>query len=407
MQFGPIFRALMHNKTRFWLITVEVALTLAIVVNCINVTLDFRSQLTAPSGLDEPNLMVAVTEPWGQDYKEDDFIENLEREDLRQLRSFPGVRQAAAISAVPVSGGGSATGRKAMGSELETESAPYFVVSDGAVGTFGAEVVAGRDFEPGDFEFARNENGDIPHRNVLVTETLAKVLFPDGDALGKMIQNTEGQITNTIVGVISDMDNSWPTWEEGRKRVMLFPGQPGDDRRMRYLVRTEDGALDSVFSGLEERMLETQPERIVRVETLGEFKAEYYTSQLAMIKMLSAVSVLLLIITSLGIVGLTAFSVTQRTRQIGTRRALGATKGDIVRYFLVENWIITGIGLTIGLALTYGLNVALTQIADAPKIHWPLLLGGMVLLWATGIVAAFVPALRATNVAPEIATRTV
>jgi putative ABC transport system permease protein len=126
-----------------------------------------------------------------------------------------------------------------------------------------------------------------------------------------------------------------------------------------------------------------------------------------MIKMLSAVSALLLVITSLGIVGLTAFSVTQRTRQIGTRRALGATKGDIVRYFLVENWIITGIGLVLGTGLTYGLNVALTHIAEAPKLDLALLAGGMLLLWATGIVAALVPALRATNVAPEIATRTV
>ena len=98
---------------------------------------------------------------------------------------------------------------------------------------------------------------------------------------------------------------------------------------------------------------------------------------------------------------------TQRTRQIGTRRALGATKGDIVRYFLVENWMITTIGLAIGAALTFGLNIALVNIADAPKLDWPLLLAGMALLWLTGIAAALVPALRATNVAPEVATRTV
>jgi putative ABC transport system permease protein len=407
MHFGPIFRALMHNKTRFWLITVEVALTLAIVVNCINVTLDFRAELTEPSGLDEPNLLVVTTEPFGKEYKEDEFVDDLEREDLRRLGAFAGVRQVTAISAVPLSGGGSATGRKPLGSELDGVTTPYFEVSAGAVSTFGIEVVSGRDFELGDFELERNEVGDIPHRNVLVTETLAAALFPDSEALGQVIQNSEGQLTNTIIGIVSDMDNSWPTWQEGKKRVLLLPGQPGDDRRMRYMVRTEDGALDGVFAALEEEVLEIQPDRIVRIETLAEFRADYYNTQLAMIKMLSAVSVLLLVITSLGIVGLTAFSVTQRTRQIGTRRALGATKGDIVRYFLVENWIITGIGLALGTALTYGLNVALTHIAEAPKLDLPLLLGGMLLLWATGIAAALVPALRATNVAPEVATRSV
>jgi putative ABC transport system permease protein len=407
MHFGPIFRSLMHNKTRFWLITLEVALTLAIVVNCINVMGDFLDQYKHPSGMDEANLVVVSTEPFAPEFKEEEFVENLEREDLDQLRSFPGVRAAMATTSVPLSGGGSATSRKALGSELEGVATPYYRVSDQVIDTYGLELLAGRGFEPGDFELEENEDGDVPHSNILLTQTMADALFPDGDALGKTIQNDEGELTNTIVGIVSDMDNSWPSWVEGKNRVVFFPGQPGNDRRMRYVVRTEEGAIDSVFSGLEKQMLEANPGRIVTVETLDEYRQDFYEVQLAMIKMLSTVSFLLLVITSLGIVGLTAFSVTQRTRQIGTRRALGATKGDIVRYFLVENWIITGIGLIIGLALTFGLNFALVHIADSPKLEWPLLLGGMVLLWVTGIVAAFVPALRATNVAPEVATRTV
>jgi putative ABC transport system permease protein len=407
MHFGPILRSLMHSKTRFWLITLEVALTLAIVVNCINVTLDFRAEYTHPSGMDEANLVVVTTEPFAPEYKEEEFVEDLEREDIDRLRAFPGVIDALAISSIPLSGGGSATSRKALGSELDSTVAPNYQVYGDVVNTLGLELLAGRRFEPGDFELQKNEHGDVPHRNILLTKTMADALFPDGDALGQTIQNDEGEITNTIVGIVSDMDNSWPTFIEGKMRVIFFPGRPSSARRMRYMVRTEGGALDSVFSGLEERMLATNPGRIVRVETLDEFRQEFYEAQLAMIKMLSAVSVLLLVITSLGIVGLTAFSVTQRTRQIGTRRALGATKGDIVRYFLVENWIITGIGLVIGTVLTFGLNMALVNIADAPKLEWPLLVGGMLLLWVTGIVAALVPALRATAVAPEVATRTV
>jgi putative ABC transport system permease protein len=407
MHIGPIFRALMHNKTRFWLITLEVALTLAIVVNCINAIVDFRAQYTHPSGIDEVNLMVVSTEPFGPEFKEEEFVENLEREDLRSLRSFPGIRDALATHAIPISGGGSANSRKPLGSELEALAAPYFVVSERVVETLGVEVLAGRGFEPGDFEYEENEDGDIPHRNILVTRTMADALFPDGDALGQTIQNDEGELTNTIVGIVSDMDNSWPDWKEGKHRVIFYPGQPGSARRMRYLVRSEPGALAGTLSGVEEKVLEVNPDRIVKVETLAEYREDFYMAQLAMIKMLSSVSFLLLLVTSLGIVGLTAFSVTQRTRQIGTRRALGATKGDIVRYFLVENWIITGIGLFVGVALTFALNILLVNVADAPKLGWPLLLGGMALLWATGIVAAFVPALRATNVAPEIATRTV
>ena len=105
-------------------------------------------------------------------------------------------------------------------------------------------------------------------------------------------------------------------------------------------------------------MLGLNPGRIVRVETLSEVKNETYMVTHAMVKMLTGVIGFLILVTSLGIVGLTSSSVTQRIRQIGTRRALGATKGDIVRYFLVENGVITGFGLVFGIALA-SLTVAL------------------------------------------------
>ncbi|MCZ6508611.1 MAG: FtsX-like permease family protein, partial [Acidobacteria bacterium] len=154
-------------------------------------------------------------------------------------------------------------------------------------------------------------------------------------------------------------------------------------------------------------MLAINPGRIVSVRTMTEIKKETFAVGTAMVKMLSGIIFFLILVTSLGIVGLTASAVTQRTRQIGVRRALGATKVDIVRYFLVENWIITGIGLILGAAMTYGLNFVLVSIADSPKLEWPLLVGGMLLLWVTGVVAAYVPAQRATLVSPEIATRSV
>jgi putative ABC transport system permease protein len=115
----------------------------------------------------------------------------------------------------------------------------------------------------------------------------------------------------------------------------------------------------------------------------------------------------MIIVTSLGIVGLTSFSVSQRIREIGTRRALGATRAAILRYFLLENWLITTLGLTIGTLLTVVLNYVLAQYAEAPKIDWVLMAGGATVLWAAGLFAALFPALRATTVAPEIATRTV
>ena len=408
MEIGPIFRALMHNKTRFWLITLEVALTLAIVVNCLNLMMDMRTKMSRPTGLDEENLLVLKTEPFSADYDENDFIDSVRERDLDRLHSIPGVRAVTAISAIPLSGGGSSTGRKALGSELDTVNAPLFSVTGNALAALGVEISSGRNFVPEDFLYEKDEDENPINRSVILTEALAGDLFPDGDALGQVIQNGEGQIQNTVIGIIERMHNSWPGSEGDKaERVMLFPGNPGSQRRIQYMVRTEPGAIDSVFSELEKPILEVEPNRIVTVETLIEIKDDNYQGSLALVKILGVVIILLVLVTSIGIVGLTAFSVTERTRQIGVRRALGATKGEVVRYFLVENWMVTAMGLSIGIGLAYGLNYGLTQIAGAPKIDLSLMAPSVIVLWIIGLLAALAPALRATNVLPEIATRNV
>ena len=407
MHLGPIFRALMHHKARFWLVTLEVALTLAIVANCVNMMSELREKYTRETGIDEENIIIVWTEPFAAEFQDDDYVDEVRRQDLETLQAQAGVIAAAASHQIPLSGGGSATSRKPLGSELEGSNFPYFSVTEGMVETLGAEVVAGRNFVPADFEFERDEDGNPIDRGVILSQALADELFPDGDALGKVIQNDQGEVTNPIIGIVRQMPNSWPEWDAGRDMAALFPGSPGNDRRMAYLVRTEPGAVDAVFPELEAVLLSTNSGRIIRVETMVENKADTFQAQLAVMKMLSIVILLLLLVTSLGIVGLTAFTVAQRRRQIGTRRALGASRGDILSYFLIENWMITGGGLTIGVALTYGLNYLLVQAAGAPKLPWTLLVSGMLLLWLVGILAALLPAWRATQVAPVVATRTV
>lgn len=407
MELGPIFRALMHNKSRFWLIALEVALTLAIVTNCINIMLDMRSEFLKPSGMSEDDLLVVATEPFAPEFKEEEFVNSLRAEDLLRLRSYPGVVEAAGFHQIPLSGSGSATSRRPAGSELETTVAPMFVVTERAIQTLDVELIEGRDFTAADFDYDQDayQNGE-PVRSVILNRSLAQKLFPDESAVGKVIQNDSGERGETVVGVVGTLLNSWPTSQYGED-TMLLPGKPGNEYRMRYIVRADPGAVDSVYSELEDLMRRTEPGRVITIRTMQEVKRRVFVMNLALIKILTVVIFLLVAVTSIGVIGLTSFSVTERMRQIGTRRALGATRVDIVRHFLVENWMITGFGLALGLALTIGLNVALTNAADAPKMDWYLLVGGPIALWITGIIAALLPAIRASKVAPEIATRTV
>jgi len=404
MEIGPIFRALMHNPTRFWLITVEVALTLAIVVNCVAIILDRRELLTRPSGLDEPNLVVVTTQPFVDDFSEEGFIDTVRNEDLRRLRTVPGVRAAAAMDYLPLAGGGSITSLAAVddSSDSDGHPAPYFVVGLGAIDTLGVELVAGRDHIEADL---RPEN-DEPE-NLIVTQALADRFYPDGNALGKSLVDTDNEVVfGHIIGIIREMHNAWPR-SSIAGLAMLRPGPAQDPREIRYMVRTEPGALDAVFNQLEPTVLAVNGDRIVTVRSIKDYKRRYFRNEHVLVKVLTWLAVLLIGVTSLGIIGLTSFSVTQRTREIGTRRALGATRSAVLRYFVIEIWVISGIGLALGVVLTYALNYALAHLSDAPTIGVPLLAAGIFFLWAIGLISALAPAFRATLVPPVVTTRTV
>ena len=417
MEIGPIFRALINNRSRFWLITIEIALTLGIVTNCLNMIMDERKAILRPTGLDEEHLIVVTSEPWAEEFQDDDFVQVAVRDDLRAVRELPGVRAAAGISAIPLSGGGSASGRKATGSEEDTRTAPYFIVTAGAVETLGVELAAGRNLILSDFPAddeaqvddaspAGDEATEPELNNILITQALADAFYPDGDALGKTIQNTDGSNIDTIVGIIGRMHGSWPM-STVAEDVVLYPGRPAGGRQSVYMVRVEDGRFDEVFTALENTLLDVNAGRIVSVVSLAEIKADTYRSASAVVQLLGGLSVLLVIVTTFGIIGLTSFSVTQRTREIGTRRALGATRLGILRYFLVENWVMTGVGLLLGLAVTYGLNFLLAHYAEVAKMQFGYVVGGMLLLWLAGQLAALIPALRGMGIAPVVATRNV
>jgi putative ABC transport system permease protein len=407
MEIGPVFRALVYNRARFWLITVEVALTLAIVVNCVNLVLDLRKTFLRDSGMAEEDIIAVSIEPFSPAYQDASFLEAARERDLERLRALPGVRAATAISAVPLSGGGSATGRKAEGAKGDSLTAPFFEVTDGAIDTLGVKLVAGRNFEPGEYRSWTDESGEEHERPVIITQAFADKLYPKGDALGKRITDGDGISSDVIVGIVERMHNSWPMAKSIEGQVMLMPGQPEDKRFIQYLVRAQPGARAAVLAAVDDLLLKVDGGRIVTKHTLDEIKRETYGNGLNMIKILSAVVILLVLVTAFGIVGLTSFSVSQRRRQIGTRRALGASRQDILRYFLLENWLVTGSGLALGLGLAWALNYVLAKVAEAPKLDWSLLAGGMLLLWVSGLLAALAPARRATRVAPVVATRTV
>ncbi len=398
MEFGPIFRTLFRNKTRFFLVGAEVALTLAIAVNCINMMVDTRRTMNRPTGLDEANLVAVRSHPFSPDFREEEYLDNVRRSDLELLRSLPGVRAAEAVSAIPLSGSGSSTAFKPLDSEMDSLATAWIVAGPRVLDVLGVRLVAGRDLTEADVT-------ESDSKNVIVTQAYADRLFPDGDALGGQIQGRTADSPHTIVGVIERMHGPWPMWHSV-EHVTLSPGKPGDfNWGVIYLVRTahrEDGAL---LRNIEERLLGSNDGRNLTVRPLVEIKADTYSASHAVVRLLGVVIFLLIAVTALGIIGITSFSVTERTRQIGTRRALGARRLDILRLFLLENGIITSAGLAVGVGFAFGLNYLLVSYVGGVKLDTWLLGGGVLLLWLIGQASAFIPALRGTRISPALAAR--
>ena len=116
---------------------------------------------------------------------------------------------------------------------------------------------------------------------------------------------------------------------------------------------------------------------------------------------------LLISLTALVIVGLTSFHVTQRTKQIGTRRALGATRFDIIRQFMLENWLITTAGAIVGMLLSAVIAYWLEVTFEMPRLDWSSLPVGVLALWVLSSIAVIEPARRAASVPPAVATRSI
>jgi putative ABC transport system permease protein len=155
-------------------------------------------------------------------------------------------------------------------------------------------------------------------------------------------------------------------------------------------------------------MRKADPHRIIlEKKTLEEIRAEFFQNDRAMAGLLAGVCVALLVVTALGIVGLGSFWVAQRRRTIGVRRALGATRRNILNYFQTENFLLATIGIVLGMVLAYGINLFLMLHYELPRLPGYYLPVGALVLWLIGQAAVLGPAMRAAAVPPVVATRSV
>jgi len=401
MEIRPILSALLRNRAGAILVALQIAITLAIVVNAIYVTQQRVEKIGRPTGMDDQNIFSFTVTGFEKNF---DF-QAMVRDDMAMLRQMPGIVDAAPIRQVPLSGSGSSTGFFSLPNQKGEQSpANYYSTDEHGINTLGTKLSGGATFEPGMIEFRNEDKQGFP-ATAIISQGLAKALFKDKAALGNTFYDDQSK-PYRVVGVIQHIHGSWVGWDKV-DRVMLTP-LVGPGPGTQYIVRTQPGEIDRVMTATETALRKRDPNRVVgKLRKMSDHKKRSYAGDSFMAVTLTTVTGLVLVFSALGIFGLATFNVNNRTRQIGTRRAVGARKRDIVRHFMTENWMVTTLGVVVGCILALGAGFWLSNQYQMPRLDLYYLLGGVLGLWAVGQFAAWQPSRRAARVSPAMATRNI
>jgi len=403
LETGLIFRALMRNKMGALLIALQIALTMAIMVNAIFMIQDRQQQMKRPSGIDESNTFYLTNTVFSQDHN---FQAELQT-DLNTIRKTPGIVDAIQINAIPLSGGGwSMALQHEPGEDKDAIGSALYMVDEHGINTMGLTLIAGENFTQEDIQWRGQRQSKWPPKTI-ITKAFAAQLFPDDwqSAIGKTFYISQTQPMQ-IIGIVEALQAPWNGWD-GVERSMLVPFQM-ESASSYYFIRTEVGKRDEMMPIIEKVLAESNKGRIIRrITTVEDTRKRSYRQHNATNKILTTVVATLTLITSFGIVGLAIFSINRRTKQIGTRRALGATRWQIMRYFMVENFLISTVGVFIGSIGAIGLNMWLVSTFNLTPISFELIVFGVVALFIVGQLAVLYPARKAALIPPATATRTI
>jgi putative ABC transport system permease protein len=406
MEIRPILSSLLRNKTGALLIAAQVALSLAIVANALYIIKDRIARTSRPSGVGDESTQIRIAAVPIKDPDTPEAKVALQQRAAEALRAVPGVASVALTNQLPLTTSGWNMGLsiKPKQPESTANTAMYFG-PDSLVKTLQLKLIEGRDFTPDDVEYIDPDKTQSLGRIAIVTQALAKKLFPEGSAVGKTVYiGGEESLGFQIVGVVEKLQSPWAqNGERGEFSTILANRRV--DTYLHFGVRAEPGQRDRVMKDAEAALLKIPGVMIIKTESMDENRHDLYRNDRAIAWMLATVTVLLLLVTSSGIVGMATLWVNQRRKQIGVRRALGARKVDILRYFITENFMITTGGVAAGLVLAVALNQLLVSQLELPKLPLVYLAVGSVVLWLVGIAAVYAPAWRASRISPAIATR--
>lgn len=276
----------------------------------------------------------------------------------------------------------------------------------GYLGALGVKIVQGRDFNDAEYDGLDPSLKPLSPA-VIVTRDLAGKLWPGRNPIGQKMWRSPTR-SYTVVGVVERLVRGYLRRDFVPEYTAMFAVKPVSFLSALYVMRVAPQDRDRLVHESAGLLMRLDPDMLIDAKgSYADMRADYFRQDASLAWLLLVICVTMLAVTALGIAGLANFWVQQRRRQIGIRRALGATRGDILRYFLAENFLIVGFGIALGLLLAITLNLLLMKQYELPRLPLAYLPIGALALWVLGQLAVLGPALRAAAVPPVVATRSV
>lgn len=399
MDIATIVKSLRRHKTAAALIVLEMALTCAIVTNALHLVVQRVERLQQASGVAEDELVRLRVDTIGKPADGPARV----RSDHALLAQLPGVKAVTITNSLPFSNSSWNSGIMLTAEQRRsTLSTALYTASDDFIGALGLKLVAGRNFRPEEINDLPVDNSQPEWPVVIVNRRTAEKLFPGEDALGRQVYINDRP--TRIIGIVEELarPSERPPHEQFATLVPLRPSGDGGT----WVLRTDPSQREAVRQAAARALQQAEPMQVISdQDTFTELRAKFFRQDKAMVGLLVGVSLALLLITALGIVGLVSFWVQQRTVTIGIRRALGARRGQILRYFQAENLMLAAVGALLGVAGAFGINLMLMALYELPRVPLGYLPLGAALLLGLGQLAVLAPALRAARLPPATVMR--
>lgn len=404
MGIRPILLSLKQKKFIAIMVVLQIALTLAAVSHSVFSAAALLKDWNVASGLDEEKLIIAQSQF---------FIEGADKanaitEDLKNLIDLPGVIHVTTANQMPFAANNVSNIYKETGDEAQRFLASVFELNSSAIDVLGVELISGRNFYENEVVSGELNAGlDYPSV-VMISEDIAKELFDGENPLGKTLWPVKNAQPAEIIGVYSNFMTGESLNGIGKSyNSIIRPMTLWSPNRLDpgYLMRVDPGAAERLLEDARTAIYKQPGRYLYNNEVLTRTKKRIYDGRSSQSILMLTVSAVLILITAFGIAGLSSFLVNQRRKQIGIRRALGATKKSILRYFLIENSLLTIVGLSLGVIMTIGIAVKYPSLGGNGFLRYDLMMMVAIFLWVINIISVYWPAKKASNIDPAVTIR--